>query len=171
MPPSQQEAGLYCGVVFGSFLAIPLAISGILDSGILCSLLKALGLIAVSTTAYFLACMTAIGTQLSSPQIVPSSERWDMGTNEPASAIALFVGGLVGGFLVFAGVIFSTRPEINKGIRARKIIQGTLLGGALGIASWALRSSLGAATWNLLHAFGLTPSLGTDSQRMVLWQI
>lgn len=157
MPPSQQEAGLYCGVVFGSFLTIPLAISGILDSGILYSLLKALGLIAVSTTAYFLACMTAIGTQLSSPQIVPSSERWDTGTNEPASGIALFVGGLVGGFLVFAGVIFSTRREINKGIRTRKIIQGTLLGGALGIASWALRSSLGAATWNLLHAFGLTP--------------
>ena len=156
MPPGQQQAGLYCGVVFGSFLATPLAISGILDSGILYSLFKALGLIAVSTAAYFLAYFTAFGIQMNFPQIVPSSERWDMGTYEPASAIALFVGGLVGGFLVFAGVIFLSRPEINKGARARKIIQGTLLGGTLGIAGWALRSSIGAATWHLLHAFGLT---------------
>ena len=92
------------------------------------------------------------------PQIVPSAERWDMGTREPASPIALFVGGLVGGFLIYAGVIFLSRPEINKGIRARKIIQGALLGGALGITGWVLRSSLGAATWNVLHAFGLTPT-------------
>jgi hypothetical protein len=157
IPPGRQEAGLFCGVVFGSFLAIPLAISGILDSGILYSLLKSLGLIVVSTAAYSLAYFTAVGMQLNFPQIVPSAEQWDMGTDEPASVTALFVGGLVGGFLVFAGVIFLSRPEINKGTRARKIIQGTLLGGALGIAGWALRSSIGTAIWNLLHAFGLTP--------------
>jgi hypothetical protein len=154
--PAGQEAGLYCGVVFGSFLAIPLAISGILDSGILYSLLKALGLITASTAAYFLACRTAIGMQLNFPQIVPSAERSDMSTPEPASLIALFVGGLVGGLLIFAGVIFLSRPEISKGIRARKIIQGTLLGGLTGVAAWALRSSVGVAIWNLFHAFGLT---------------
>jgi hypothetical protein len=157
MSPAQQEAGIYCGVVFGSFLAIPLATSGILDSGILYCVLKALGLIAVSTAAYFLACMAAIGMQLNFPQVVPRRERWDMGTNEPASAIALFVGGLVGGFLVFAGLIFLSRPEINKFTRTRKIILGTLLGGLLEIAGWALRSSIGAATWHLLYVFGLTP--------------
>jgi hypothetical protein len=158
MSPAQQEAGIYCGVVFGSFLAIPLAISGILDLGILYSVLKALGLIAVSTAAYFLACMTAIWVQLNFRQVVPRSEQWDMGTNEPASAIALFAGGLVGGFLVFAGLIFSSRPESIKVTRARKIILGTSLGGLLGIAGWALRSSIGVATWHLLHVFGLTPS-------------
>jgi hypothetical protein len=157
MPRGQDEAGLYCGVVFGTFLTVTLAMLGILDSGILYTILKALGLILVSTAAYALADFTASGIQMKFPQIVPRAERWDMGTNEPASWRALLVGGLVGGFLVFVGVIFLSRHEINKGSRARKIIQGTLFGGALGIAGWALRSSVGAATWNLLHAFGLTP--------------
>jgi hypothetical protein len=158
MSPGQDEAGLYCGVVFGTFLSVPLTILGILDSGILYTLLKALGLIVVSTAAYYLAFFTAFVTQLSFRQIVPSGEQWNMGTNEPASAIGLFVGGLVGGFLVFAGVMYLSRHEISKGARARKIIQGTILGGALGIAGWALRSSIGVAIWNLLHTFGLTPS-------------
>jgi hypothetical protein len=117
MPPGQQEAGLYCGVVFGSFLAVPLAISRILDSGILYSILKSLGLIVVTTTAYFFSFLTAFGVQRNFPQIVPASERWDMGTNEPASAIAFFVGGLVGGFLLFAGVIFLSRPWTGRNRR------------------------------------------------------
>ncbi len=156
MYPNRQEAGLAPGVVFGAFLAIPLVISGILDSGKLYSLLKALGLIVVSTAAYFLAYVTAFELQLNFPQIVPRAERWDMGTYEPASPIALFVGGLVGGFLVFAGLMSLCRPEINKGTRARKILEGALLGGVLGVAGWALRSSVGVAVWNLLHALRLT---------------
>jgi len=157
MAPGQQEAGLYCGAVFGSFLAVPLVISRILDAGILYSFLKALGLIVVSTAAYLFAYLTAFGVQLNFPQIVPNAERWDMGTAEPASPIALFVGGLVGGFLVFGAVMFFSPPEIGKGTRVRKVIQGALLGGVLGVAAWALRSSVGVALWNLFHAFGLTP--------------
>jgi hypothetical protein len=152
IPSGQQGPGLYCGIVFGSFLAIPLAMSRILDWG------KALALIALSTAAYFLAYIAAFWMQSTFPQIVPSSELGNMGTNEPASAIALFVGGLVGGFLVFAGVILLSRPEISKGARAPKIVQGTLLGGALGIVGWALRSFIGAAIWHVFHAVGLAPS-------------
>jgi hypothetical protein len=157
MAPSQQEAGLSCGVVFGIFLATPLAISGILGSRILDSTLKWLGLIAVSSAAYYLAYMAAVGLQMNFPQIVPETERWDMGTAEPASPTALFVGGLVGGFLIFVSVVFLAGPRLNKGARSQEIIRGALLGGALGIAGWALRSSIGVAAWNLFHSFGLTP--------------
>lgn len=157
MYPDKQEAGFASAALFGSFLAFPLAISGILDSKVLFSLLKALGLIGVTTVAYFISFLTAFGVQLSVPQIVPSAEVWSMGNYEPASPIALFVGGLVGGFVVSAGVVFLSRSEISKGTRTRKVIQGALFGGGLGVAGWALRSSVGAATWNLLHAFRLTP--------------
>lgn len=36
-------------------------------------------------------------------------------------------------------------------------VEGALLGAVLGIASWALRSSVGAGVWHLFHAFGFTP--------------
>jgi hypothetical protein len=157
MAPGQQEAGPSCGVVFGIFLVTPLAISGILGSRILDSTLKWLGLIAVSTVAYYLAYMAAVGLQMNFPQIVPETERWDMGTVEPASPTALFVGGLVGGFLIFVSVVFLAGPRLNKGARSQEIIRGALLGGALGIVGWALRSSIGVAAWNLFHSFGLTP--------------
>lgn len=158
LPPDREEAGLYCGVVFGFFFAVPLAISGILGTRIMSSLLRALGLIAISTAAYLLASFMAIGIQMNFPQIVPSNERWDMSTNEPASATALFIGGLIGGFLVFTGLVFLSRPEANKRTYARRIIVGTLLGGVLAFVGWALRSSVGASTWHLLHSFGLTPT-------------
>jgi hypothetical protein len=157
MVHGRDEAGLFCGAVFGIFLALPMVISGILGSGILKSTLKGLGLIAVSTAAYFFAYMTAMGLQMHFPQIVPEAERWNMGTPEQASPTALFVGGLVGGFLIFASVVFLAGPKLNKGARSQEILRGALLGGALGIAGWALRSSVGAASWNLFHYFGLTP--------------
>ena len=157
MAPGRDEAGLSCGVVFGIFLAIPLAISRILGSGILESTLKGFGLIAVSTAAYFLAYMTAMGLQMDFPQIVPEAERWSMGNAESASPTALFVGGLVGGLLIFASVVFLAGPKLNKSARLQEILRGALLGGALGIAGWALCSSIGAAAWSLFHSFGLTP--------------
>lgn len=152
MPPGEDVAGLYCGVVFGLLLAGPLVISRILDS-----LLRALGLIAVSTAAYFFAYSIAFWVQLDFPQIVPSAERWSMSTYEPASPIALFIGGLVGGLLIFAGLVFLSRSEIRKGTRARKILQGALIGAILAVVAWALRSSVGTAAWHLFHVFGLTP--------------
>jgi len=153
MYPNGQEAGLFSGVVFGLFLAGCLALSKILDN-----LWRAVRLIAVATAAYFFSTLTAFAVQLCFPEIVPRGEQWSMGTREPASAVALFVGGLVGGFLVFGEVIFLFCPEISKGLLARKAFQWALLGGILGVAGWALRSSVGAATWNLFHVLGLTPS-------------
>lgn len=158
LPPDREEAGLYCGVLFGFFFAVPLAISGILGTGIISNLLRVLGLIAISAAAYLLASFIAIGIQMGFPQIVPSNERWDMSTEEPASATALFIGGLIGGLIVFTGLVFLSRSEANKGTHARKIILGTLLGGVLALIGWALRSSIGASTWHLLHSFGLTPA-------------
>jgi len=151
--PNGTEAGFMSGMIFAVLLTACLAIWGIVPS-----VWKAWGIILVVTAAYAVALYTAVGIQMRYPQIVPTAEQWDMGTNEPASPIALFLGGLVGGFLVLGAVAFFCRPGISRGTLARTALLGALLGGVLGVAGWALRSSVGAAVWHLFHAFHLTPS-------------
>jgi hypothetical protein len=148
----QEEAGLLSGALFGLFLVVPLVVTGVLRNPA-----KALGLIGVTTVAYFLSFTVAFGLQLHHPELAPSAERWDMSTNEPAAPAALFVGGLVGGFILFSAALFLCQPGISKRTLVQKAFQGAVLGGVLGAAGWALRSSVGVAIWNLLHAFGLTP--------------
>jgi hypothetical protein len=148
----REEAGWFGGTTFGVFLVVPLLATGILRNTI-----KALGLIGVTTFAYVFSYLITFGLQIILPGIVPSSEQWDMGTNEPAAPAALFVGGLVGAFLVFFAVISLCQPGISSRALARKALQGALLGGVLGVAGWALRSSVGVALWYLFHALGFTP--------------
>lgn len=150
--PNGDEAGLMSGVIFGLLLTGCLAISGVVPS-----VWRALGMIVVTTAAYSLSLFIAIGLQMKNPQMVPSAELWDMGTNEPASPIALFFGGLVGGFLVLGAVAFFFRPGIGKGAIALTALLGAVLGGTLGVAGWAFRSSVGVAVWHLFHHLHLTP--------------
>ena len=122
--------------------------------GILHNLWKAAVLIVVTTAAYFFAFEVAFGLQLEHPDIVPKAEQW----REPASPIALFVGGLVGGFIVFGALIILFRPGKSMGSLVLKVLVGTVLSGILGVVGWALRSSVGAGIWHVFHIFHLTPS-------------
>jgi hypothetical protein len=45
----------------------------------------------------------------------------------------------------------------RSGVLALIALPGAVLGGALGVAGSALRSSVGVAVWHLLHALHLTP--------------
>jgi hypothetical protein len=114
-------------------------------------------MIVVAAVAYALSLYAAMTIQMGYPQIVRSAEQWDMSTREPASPIALFVSGLIGGFLVLGAVALFFRPGIGKGALAMTALLGAVLGGTLGVAGWALRSSVGVAVWHLFHAFHLTP--------------
>jgi hypothetical protein len=143
----------FAGIFFGLSLAGALALSGILDS-----ISKGVGLTVVTTVAYWCADFVAFAVQLHFRQIVPVAERWDMGTSEPGSAGALFVGGLVGGLIVFGALVLLFRPGVSKGALAVNCLFGALLGGGLAVSGWALRSSVGAGVWRLFHAFHLTHS-------------
>jgi hypothetical protein len=109
LTPGGQEAPTFSGIIFGSAIAGCLAISGVVPSG-----WKAFGMIAVTTAAYLFSFAVAFGVQLTYCQIVPNAERWNMCTNEPASPIALFFGGFVGGFLVLGAVAFFFRPGLGQ---------------------------------------------------------
>lgn len=140
------------GIVFALFLACCLGILGILHS-----YWKAATLIVITTAAYFIAYGAAFGIQLQFPDIVRQAERGDMGSSEPASPIALFVGGLVGGFIVLdALMILFSQEKTFRGLM-RKVLVGTVLSGILGVVGWALRSSVGSGVWHVFHVFNLTP--------------
>lgn len=146
------DQSMLSGIVFALFLAGCLGILGILHS-----YWKAATLIVITTAAYFIAYGAAFGIQLRYPEIVRQAERGDMGSREPASPIALFVGGLVGGFIVLdALMILFSREKTFRGLM-RKVLVGTVLSGILGVAGWALRSSVGSGVWHVFHIFNLTP--------------
>jgi hypothetical protein len=151
MDPRLQQAGNYTGIIFGVLTVVPLLQYKVLDR-----LWKALGLIAGTTLAYPCSVYVAIGFQMSFPQIVPVNERWDMGTVEPASPVALFVAGLAGGALVFIAVALFCRRGIEQSV-VRMVLQGALVGGGLGFTAWVLRSSIGVAVWNMFHTAGILP--------------
>lgn len=173
MPYHEGDPGLFRGVVFGSFLAIALGTSGILDTRILYAHLKALGIIVASTAAYFCAYFAAFFVAGFLPRILLRASlhnasvrflteilfrasRYIAKGDEPAP-IALFVGGLIGGFVMFSVVMCLCRSGMSTRARARRVLLGTILGGVLGVVGWALCSFVGVAISNLLHGLGLTP--------------
>jgi hypothetical protein len=143
---------MFNGIVFALFLTGCLGILGILHS-----YWKAAALIVITTAAYCFADYVAFGLQLQHPDIVRQAERGDMGSAEPASAIALFVGGLVGGFIVFSALMILFRPGKSFGGLLLKVLVGTVLSGILGVLGWALRSCVGSGVWHVFHIFHLTP--------------
>jgi hypothetical protein len=67
------------------------------------------------------------------------------------SPIALFVGGVLGGFLILSEAVFLPRIETKK--RAFKLaLLWSLLGGAAAAVGWELGPTLGAALLSLVHA-------------------
>lgn len=149
MYPYRDQAGLFAGFVFGFFLVICLLISGIPISP-----LRAAELIVAVAVAYFFAVLGATYLQMFVPAIVPKNEQWNMSTPEPASPIALFFGGFIGGCIVFYATLQWSCRGIAQKTAHRKALLGGLLAGALGVAGWALRSSVGVAVWHLFHAPG-----------------
>jgi hypothetical protein len=146
------EQSMLNGIVFALFLTGCLGILGILHS-----YWKAATLIVITTAAYFCAYYVAFGLQLQHPDIVRKAEQGYMGSREPASPIALFVGGLVGGFIVFGALMILFRPGKSFGGLVLKVLVGTVLSGILGVVGWTLRSSVGAGVWHAFHIFHLTP--------------
>lgn len=145
MYPYRDQAGLFAGLVFGFFLVTCLLISGIPISPV-----RAAVLIVAVAVAYFVAVLVATSLQMLAPAIVPKNEQWS--TPEPASPIALLFGGFIGGYIVCDVTLLWACRGITQKAAHQKALLGALIAGALGVAGWALRSSIGVAVWHLFHA-------------------
>lgn len=139
------------GIVFGVMLAICAYASGVAD------IRRSAGLVVTSFLAFLCANYAARAFQMAVPHVVPANEAWSLSTDEPASPIALFVGGCVGGATLFGGVLLFIARKRRGGEFMFRLFQGAILGGMLGVIGWALRSTAGAGIWHLLHGMGGTP--------------
>jgi hypothetical protein len=137
--PGPQQASAYTGVIFGLSLTGPLLLYGVLDK-----YWKALGLILLTTIAYPCSVYAAIGLELGFPQFIPENEQWSMSRSDPSSP-ALFVGGLVGGLIVFSTVAFFCRRRIAQTDVVPMALLGIPLGGILALLARIIHSSLGVA--------------------------
>src|SRR5262249_44325319 len=117
-----------------------------------------LSFIAASTGAYFVAVWLSVLSVLS---FRPSGL-----SRDEAFYAGMFVGGLVGGFLILttAQLLLSLRRKW-KAIFGRAVLW-SLAGGALGLAGFALGGSLGKLLWLALHAMHLTMT-DADLERAV----
>lgn len=153
--PDDHANGVSPGIIFGIFLIIPLALFRIL------SLLKAVVLAVYSFAIYCVAFCSAFAFQLIFRGLVPEADMWTMGHDERAAPTSLFIGGLIGGLVLFAAVM------LVAGIRERrraKALVGAVLGGVLGLVGWVLGVPLGLAVWYFLHIFHLTSPWGGGPQ-------
>src|SRR5258708_8468697 len=115
------------GSPFGLGIACSLAISGIARS-----VLNAIGLVALTTVAFFIARMLTFWTE------AHLWGDWSMGRYTTVAPYSLFVGGMTGGFIVLGGTLFLVNPQMRLGTRAWKALLWSTLGGALAPIGWAL---------------------------------
>ncbi|MGH9517600.1 MAG: hypothetical protein ACRD3P_18185 [Terriglobales bacterium] len=76
---------------------------------------------------------------------------------------SLFMGGMVGGFIILGGAFILFRPKTSISGTAREAFFWSVLPGILSPVAWALGPSLGIWIWSALHAVGLTTPANTLS--------
>lgn len=121
------------GCLFGVMLAFSLGISGIMDR-----FWKLPCIVALTTVAFFTSWMLMFETAYQLP-----GGKYSWGGESTVSPYALFIAGMAGGFVVFAGTLFLVNPSIRRRSFVLRVISGSVLGGALAVIGWALGPSLG----------------------------
>ncbi|MGH9727623.1 MAG: hypothetical protein ACRD4V_03430 [Candidatus Acidiferrales bacterium] len=150
------------GVVFGVAVVCGLAAFKIVTNP-----MKAAALIVFSPFAFYAAYFASFVTQLmlSGLGLLSESEEATMGHVASPSPIALFIGGLVGGFVLVGAVLWL----VSEGNRhARRALLWSVASGILAVIGWALSPLLGPALSHVIRILRpdeawLTPQSGTPN--------
>jgi hypothetical protein len=145
--PQDYANAISPGVIFGICLAAPLALLRIVD------FLKALLLVFYSTAIYLVTDFITTAIEFKYRLPVPESHLWNVPNDWTPAPISLFIGGFIGGLLLFAVVLFASGISA-RGCMANALV-GAVFGGVLGLAGWALGGSLGVVLWHFLDIFHL----------------
>jgi hypothetical protein len=161
--------GVLAGGVFGAVMGIALVMTKMLEGA-----WKVTLLIVQIAIAYLFAYIAAILIQgFFINQIL------GVGAPSKTSPVAVFAGGVVGGFIVLA--VFSTMacyPEVGIQTLIVKSLAWSPVAGVLAVVGWLLGSTLGMAVWYVFWTIGLTgrersSPYGDTSQLFslfVIWQ-
>jgi hypothetical protein len=133
------------GGVFGAIMAVVLV-----GCGMLRALWKIILLPSVTAATFYFSFM------LGGPLGVGLSMRSTMSEAPTITPLAMFPGGVIGGFIVLAAITILVRPNVGFGTLAVKTVIGSLVGGILGVIGWSLGPSLGMEIWSGVHYLGLT---------------
>src|SRR5579862_7831421 len=142
------KLGFYgIGSVFGAMMGIALAITKMLRGA-----WKATLLIVPAASAYVVSVVAAALVGMLNNFGNSSASRGT--TNSP---VALFAGGLVGGYL-FLAVVFALvlYPAVDMRTIALKSLYWSPVAGILGVIGWGLGPSLGMTVWHVMQSVGLT---------------
>lgn len=128
-------------------------VCGLVAFRVLKNPVKAALLILFSLCAFYAAYFVSFVSQLvlSGLGLLSESEEYTMSGGSP-SPIALFIGGLVGGFLLVYGVLWLITP--GGGRRTRKAVLWSVASGILAVVGWALSPVLGPV---LSHVVRILP--------------
>lgn len=112
---------------------------------------RLLAFIAASIGACFLAVELSTSGTLSFLQL-------DQLLGDSIFYVSMFLSGMLGAFIVLAAAqLFFSPGRHSKTILSAALLW-SLVGGALGVAGWALGDSVGKVLWVALHAIHLTAS-------------
>ncbi|MHB8527458.1 MAG: hypothetical protein ACYDD2_15070 [Candidatus Acidiferrales bacterium] len=143
----QSHLQLFPGIIFGVFIAVCLALFEPRPK-----FWRAVRFVVVTSIAYFLSLLIAAVVQMRFLPLPPCST----GPCMSESLTAIFLGGMVGGFLILAEGIVLLHPQLGWRAIDLSVLPWSVFGGILGIIGWELGPTLGIALWSGAHALGLT---------------
>lgn len=140
------EFGLFLlpGVAFGTAVSCCFAVRGYLHGP-----WRAIGIVFAFAVSYFLSYWAAWSVELHSPYL-SQHERGD------GSGLAMFIGGLVGGFCIVSAALLLLNSRTAWKLLPLKVFCGAILGALLGVAGRNLASSINTPLWQIVHSLGLT---------------
>ncbi|MGH9517601.1 MAG: hypothetical protein ACRD3P_18190 [Terriglobales bacterium] len=141
------------GIPFGVTVALCLGVTGVTRSILRLAILPVL----FGCTFVFSVFLTEILELMAGERFV--------GTVEKNHLIALFIGGMVGGFIVIRGSRILSKSEMTLTALAWDSFWSIMVG-ALSPIGWELGPSLGMWLWSGLHAAGVTSPTNTFSNAL-----
>lgn len=170
------RGSVFEGVAFGVAIVCGLVAFRVLKNPVTAALL-----IVFSVCAFYAAYFASFVTQLvlSGLGLLSESEEYTMSGGSP-SPIALFIGGLIGGFLLVYGVLWLITPGGSR--RTRKAVRWSVASGILAVGGWALSPLLGPVLSHVVRILSgeawLTPQSSIQSGPLVMissvffvWQV
>lgn len=153
------RGSVFEGVVFGVAIVCGLVAFKVLNNPV-----KAAALIFFSPFAFYAAYFASFVTHLALAMLglLSESEEATMGNRFSPSPVALFIGGLVGGFLLVGAVLWLMAAGNH---RAKRALRWSVASGILAVVGWALSPLLGPALSHVVRILPgqarLTPQSGT----------
>jgi hypothetical protein len=141
------------GIPFGVIVAFCLAMTGVTRS-----ILRLASLVALVSCTFVFSVFLAVILQIMAGKRL-------VGSVDKNQLIALFIGGMLGGFIVIRGSRILCKADTTLTAMAWDAVWSIILG-ALSSIGWWLGPALGMLVWRYLHAVGLTSATNTFSKAL-----